>query len=182
MGSGGMVVIDEDNCILDVLKYFVDFMQFQSCGKCIPCREGLKRLHEILTNITRKPLNQSEHVTLERFKSVMQLEGLADVMRHTSLCGLGQSATNPILSALEKYREEFEEHVFDRKCKASVCKELRTFYINPEACTGCSICAKKCPSNAIVGSKQMPYFIIEENCIGCGSCLEVCKFSAVFLK
>lgn len=182
MGSGGMVVIDEDNCILDVLKYFVDFMQFQSCGKCIPCREGLKRLHEILTNITRKPLNQSEHSTLERFKGVMQLEGLADVMRHTSLCGLGQSATNPILSALEKYREEFEEHVFDRKCKASVCKELRTFYINPEACTGCSICAKKCPSNAIVGSKQMPYFIIEENCTGCGSCLEVCKFSAVFLK
>ena len=181
MGSGGMVVIDEENCILDILKYFVDFMQFQSCGKCIPCREGLKRLHEILTNITRKPQNQSEHTTLERFKGVMQLEGLAEVMRHTSLCGLGQSATNPILSALEKYRQEFEEHVFDRKCRASVCKELRTYHIDPEACTGCSLCAKKCSANAIIGSKQMPYFIIEENCTGCGSCMEVCKFSAVIM-
>ncbi len=182
MGSGGMVVIDEDNCILDILKYFVDFMQFQSCGKCIPCREGLKRLHEILTIITRKPVNQSDHATLERFKGVMQLEGLAEVMKNTSLCGLGQSATNPVLSALEEYREEFEEHIFDRKCKASVCKELRTFFIDPEVCTGCSLCAKKCPANAIIGSKQMPYFIIEENCTGCGSCFEICKFSAISLR
>jgi NADH:ubiquinone oxidoreductase subunit F (NADH-binding)/Pyruvate/2-oxoacid:ferredoxin oxidoreductase delta subunit len=182
MGSGGMVILDEDNCILDILKYFMDFMRHQSCGKCIPCREGMKRLFEILTIITRKPLDQNDHATLERFKGVMQLENLAGVMKYSSLCGLGQSAANPILSALKKFRDEFEEHIFDRKCSASVCKELRTFYINAEACTGCAICAKKCPENAIIGSKQMPFFIIEEKCNGCGVCLEVCKFNAVFLK
>jgi NADH:ubiquinone oxidoreductase subunit F (NADH-binding)/(2Fe-2S) ferredoxin len=182
MGSGGLVVVDEDNCILDLLKYFMDFMQYQSCGKCIPCREGMKRQHEILTSITRRPANPGDQTALDRFKSVVQLEHLAEVMKQTSLCGLGQSAINPILSALEKFKDEFEEHVFDRKCRASVCKELRTFYIDAEACTGCSICAKKCPENAIVGSKQMPYFILEESCTGCGICKDVCKFNAVFIK
>jgi NADH:ubiquinone oxidoreductase subunit F (NADH-binding)/Pyruvate/2-oxoacid:ferredoxin oxidoreductase delta subunit len=182
MGSGGMVVLDEENCILDILKYYMDFMQHQSCGKCIPCREGMKRLHEILTNITRKPIDQNNQATLKRFKSVMQLEVLADVMKHTSLCGLGQSAANPILSALVRFRPDFEEHIFERKCHASVCKELRTFYIAVDACTGCSLCAKKCPTNAIIGSKRMPYFVLDDKCIGCGACVEACKFNAVFVR
>ena len=182
MGSGGMVVLDEENCILDILKYYMDFMQYQSCGKCIPCREGMKRLHEILTNITRKPQKHSNHGSLKRFKGVMQLEVLADVMKHTSLCGLGQSAANPILSALGRFRDEFEQHIFERKCKASVCNELRTFHIVVDACTGCSLCAKKCPTNAIIGSKRMPYFIMEDQCIGCGACVEACKFNAVFVR
>jgi NADH:ubiquinone oxidoreductase subunit F (NADH-binding)/Pyruvate/2-oxoacid:ferredoxin oxidoreductase delta subunit len=182
MGSGGMVVLDEHNCILDVLKFFMDFMQYQSCGKCIPCREGTQRLHEILTSLTRKPLNEKGHATLVRFKGVMQLENLAEVMKNASLCGLGQSSPNPILSALEQFKDEFEEHLFERKCKAMVCKELRTFYIDVEACTGCSMCAKKCPTNAIIGTKRMPYFILEDKCIGCGACVEACKFNAVFVK
>jgi NADH:ubiquinone oxidoreductase subunit F (NADH-binding) len=182
MGSGGMIILDEDNCILDTLKYFMDFMQYQSCGKCIPCREGMKRLHEILTNITKKPVNQEDESSIGRYKGLLQLESLAEVMKITSLCGLGQSAANPILSALKKFRAEFEAHIFDRKCEAAVCKELRTFSIDIDACTGCSICAKKCPTSAIVGSKRMPYFIMEEMCNCCGICLDVCKFNAVFVK
>lgn len=182
IGSGGMVVLDEDNCILDTLKYFMDFMKHQSCGKCIPCREGMKRLHEILIHLTQKPDSMNENSTIDRFRGIMQLEGLADVMKHTSLCGLGQSAANPILSALGKFKGEFEEHLFERKCRASVCNELRTFFIDVDACIGCSLCAKKCPVKAIVGSKRMPYFIIEEQCIGCGECEDACKFNAVFIK
>jgi NADH:ubiquinone oxidoreductase subunit F (NADH-binding)/(2Fe-2S) ferredoxin/Pyruvate/2-oxoacid:ferredoxin oxidoreductase delta subunit len=182
MGSGGMIILDENNCILDTLKYFMDYMQYQSCGKCIPCREGMKRLHEILTNMTKKPVNQDESTEQERLKGIMLLKDLAEVMKISSLCGLGQSAANPILSALKKFRNDFEEHIFNRKCEAAVCKELRTFYIEVDACTGCSICAKKCPTNAIVGSKRMPYFVMDEQCIGCGICLEVCKFNAVFVK
>jgi Na+-translocating ferredoxin:NAD+ oxidoreductase RNF subunit RnfB len=157
-------------------------MQYQSCGKCIPCREGMKRLHEILTNITKKPDNKENGTGFDSNKSLVQLESLAEVMKITSLCGLGQSAANPILSALKRFRTEFEAHIFERKCQASVCKELRTFYIEVDACTGCSICAKKCPTNAIIGSKRMPYFVTEELCIGCGICLEACKFNAVFIK
>lgn len=182
MGSGGMIVLDEDNCILDVLKFFMDFMQYQSCGKCIPCREGTKRLYEILTELTRKPASSKDNSTMHRFKSIMQLEDLASVMKSTSLCGLGQSAANPILSAISKFKDEFEEHLFDRKCRASVCKELRTYYIEMDACTGCSLCARKCPTDAIIGSKRMPYFILEDKCIGCGACVEACKFNAVFEK
>ena len=182
IGSGGMVVLDEQNCVIDTLKYFMDFMKQQSCGKCIPCREGMKRLHEILVQITRKPESRDNNSTLDRMKGVMQLESLADVMKHTSLCGLGQSAANPILSALKKFRPDFEEHLFNRKCEASVCKELRTYYIEVDACTGCSLCARKCPVNAIVGSKRMPYYVLEEKCIGCGLCVEACKFNAVFVR
>ena len=182
LGSGGMIVLDEQNCIIDTLKYFMDFMKQQSCGKCIPCREGMKRLHEILTQITQKPASHDDNSTLNRIKSIMQLENLADVMKNTSLCGLGQSAANPILSALKKYKSDFEEHIFNRKCEAVVCKELRSYFIVVDACTGCSICARKCPSSAIIGSKLMPYYILEDKCIGCGLCIEACKFNAVFVR
>jgi NADH:ubiquinone oxidoreductase subunit F (NADH-binding) len=182
MGSGGITVFDDTVCMIDMVKYFMNFIQKESCGKCIPCREGSRRMLEILDNITRRPVNDDGHNTLERFKGVIQLESLAEVMRDTSLCGLGQTAPNPVLSTLKYFREEFEEHIFDRKCQASVCRNLRTFYIDVDKCTGCAACAKKCPTNAIIGTPRSPYFIVEEKCIGCGICQEVCKFSAVFFK
>lgn len=183
MGSGGIVIINQKVCILDMVKYYMKFMEKQSCGKCIPCREGTRRMSEILESITRKPQDESNpRATLERFKGVMQLESLAEVMKDTSLCGLGLNASNPILSSLKFFREEFEEHIFDRKCRANVCRELRTYYIDVDQCTGCSVCAKKCPADAIIGTKLHPYFIVQEKCIGCGICYESCKFSAITSK
>lgn len=182
MGSGGLVVMDEDTCMVDMAKFFTDFLQRESCGKCIPCREGTRRMHEILENITRRPVNESGFETLERFKGVMQLGNLAEVIRDTSLCGLGQTAPNPLISALKYFREEFEEHIFDRKCRAGVCKDLKVYYIDVDKCTGCTVCAKKCPTTAIIGSPRTPHFIIEDKCIGCGICFDVCKFVAVFVK
>ena len=178
-GSGGIVVAGKQTCIPDLVKYFMTFMQAQSCGKCIPCREGTRRIKEIMESITRKPVDENGHTTLERFKGVMQLENLASVMKETSLCGLGQRAPNPLLSSLRWFREEYEEHIFDRTCKSGVCRELRTFSILVDQCTGCTVCAKKCPEEAIVGSASHPYFIIQEKCTGCGICLEVCKFNAI---
>ena len=182
MGSGGLVVMDEDTCMVDIAKFFTDFLQRESCGKCIPCREGSRRMHEILENITRRPADDSKNETLERFKGVMQLSNLAEVIRDTSLCGLGQTAPNPLISALKYFREEFEEHIFDRKCRAGVCKDLKVYFIDIEKCTGCTLCAKKCPTTAIIGSARNPHFIIEDKCIGCGICYDVCKFAAVFVK
>jgi Na+-translocating ferredoxin:NAD+ oxidoreductase RNF subunit RnfB len=182
MGSGGMVVLDEDVCIIDTVKYFINFLQRQSCGKCIPCREGLRRIYEILNQITKRPLNHDSHTTLERFKGVMQLESLAEVIRDTSLCGLGQTATNSILSTLKWFRTEYEEHIFDRKCRANVCRELRSFVIEVDKCTGCMSCAKKCTANAIIGTKASPFFIVQEKCTSCGVCFDTCKFSAVLIQ
>ena len=174
--------MDEDTCMVDIAKFFMNFLQKESCGKCIPCREGTRRIHEILENITRRPTGESGYEVLERFKGIMQLSDLSEVIRDTSLCGLGQTAPNPLLSAMKWFREEFEEHVFDRKCRAGVCKELRLFYIDVDHCIGCVACLRKCPSNAIVGQPRQPHFIIEEKCIGCGICFDVCKFVAVKLK
>jgi NADH:ubiquinone oxidoreductase subunit F (NADH-binding)/Pyruvate/2-oxoacid:ferredoxin oxidoreductase delta subunit len=182
MGSGGMVVMDESTCVLDISRYFVGFMEKESCGKCIPCREGTRRMHEIMENVTRRPVTESGHETLERFKGLMQLESLAEVIKSTSLCGLGKTAPNPLLSTLKWFREEYEEHIFDRKCRAGVCNDLRTFYIDVNKCTGCTVCEPKCPVNVIFGTPNNPYFIIEDKCIGCGICYDVCKFSAVFVR
>ncbi|MFW5820651.1 MAG: NADH-ubiquinone oxidoreductase-F iron-sulfur binding region domain-containing protein, partial [Bacteroidota bacterium] len=147
MGSGGIIIINQEVCILDLVKYYMTFMEKQSCGKCIPCREGTRRMSEILESITKKPQDENNpRATLERFKGVMQLESLAEVMKDTSLCGLGQHAPNTVLSTLKYYRDEYEEHIFDRKCRASICTELRTYYIDVEKCTGCSVCARKCPA------------------------------------
>ena len=179
MGSGGLVVMDEDTCMVDVAKFFMDFIQRESCGKCIPCREGTRRMLEILESITHKPVNSSENEPLERFKGVTQLEKLGKVIKETSLCGLGQTAPNPVLSTLKWFREEYEEHIFDRKCRASVCTELRTFSIDVDSCTGCTICAKKCPTDAIIGSRKAPHFIVDDKCIGCGTCYDVCKFESI---
>ncbi len=179
MGSGGMVVMDEDTCMVDVAKFFMDFIQRESCGKCIPCREGTRRMLEILESITTKPKNRETHEPLARFKGVMQLESLGDVIKDTSLCGLGQTAPNPVLSTLRWFKEEYEEHVFDKKCRAGVCKNLREFSIDVEKCTGCTVCAKKCPTNAIIGGRKQPHFIIPDKCISCGACLEACNFDAI---
>lgn len=182
MGSGGIVVMDEETCMVDLARFFADFLQRESCGKCIPCREGSSRMHEILQNITRRPVNETGNETLERFKGVMQLENLATVIRDTSLCGLGQTAPNPLLSAMKYFRDEFEEHIFDRRCRSGVCKDLKVYYIDVDKCPGCAICARKCPVGAIIGSPRVPHFIIEEKCTGCGICYDVCKFDSVSVK
>jgi NADH:ubiquinone oxidoreductase subunit F (NADH-binding)/Pyruvate/2-oxoacid:ferredoxin oxidoreductase delta subunit/(2Fe-2S) ferredoxin len=182
MGSGGMVVLDEDCCIIDTVKYFLDFIQKESCGKCIPCREGTRRMLEVYDNITKRPVDTNSHSTLERFKGVMQLENLAGVIKDTSLCGLGQKAPNPVISSLRHFRKEYEEHIFDRKCDAGVCKELRLFYIDVDKCTGCTLCASRCAASAIIGTRKYPFFIVEAKCTGCGICYEVCKFNAISVK
>jgi len=168
--------------MVNLARYFMDFLQNESCGKCIPCREGTRKMLDILEGITKRPKEESTHETLERFKGVVQLESLAEVIRDTSLCGLGQNAPNPVLSSLKWFREEFEEHIFDRRCSAGVCHDLRTFFIDVEYCNGCNICQKKCPENAIIGSLKQPHFIIESKCTGCGICFDACKFSAIYFK
>ncbi len=182
MGSGGLVVMDEDTCMVDVAKFFMDFIQRESCGKCIPCREGTKRMLEILESITHKPVDESQNEALERFKGIMQLEKLAKVINETSLCGLGQTAPNPVMSTLKWFRNEYEAHIFDRKCPANVCTELRTFTIDVDMCTGCTICAKKCPTDAIIGSRKAPHFVVDDKCIACGTCYDVCKFDAITIS
>jgi len=181
MGSGGFVVMDDTTCIVDMVKYFIDFLQKESCGKCIPCREGTNRMYEILNAITNKPVDGAGHGSLNRFRGVMQLEGLAQVIKETSLCGLGKTAPNPVLSALKYFREEFEEHIYERKCRTNVCKNLRSFVISFERCTGCMMCAKKCPEDAIVGTARNPHFILKDKCTSCGICYDVCKFNAIDL-
>lgn len=182
LGLGGLIILDDKTCMVNLARYFMDFLQNESCGKCIPCREGTGKMLDILEGITKRPKEETTHETLERFKGVVQLESLAEVIRDTSLCGLGRNAPNPVLSSLKWFREEFEEHIFDRRCTAGICHDLRTFYIEVEACNGCNICQKKCPENAIIGSIKQPHFIIESKCTGCGICFDVCKFSAIYFK
>jgi NADH:ubiquinone oxidoreductase subunit F (NADH-binding) len=182
MGAGGFIIIDENTCMVDLVRYYMEFIRNESCGKCIPCREGTGRMLEILESIIRKPLNEESGTTLERFKGVMQLETIASVMKDTSLCGLGQHAPNPFMSALKNFRDEFEEHIFDRKCRANICRGLRTFSIDVDKCTGCTACASKCPVNAIYGTRLQPFFVVEEKCIGCGICFDICKFSAITVR
>jgi NADH:ubiquinone oxidoreductase subunit F (NADH-binding)/(2Fe-2S) ferredoxin len=180
MGSGGLVVMDEDTCMVDMARYFLSFITSESCGKCIPCREGTQRLYEILDSIV-SPYSSMKNETenLLRFNRVLNMESLAQVIKDTSLCGLGQSAPNPVLSTLRFFRREYEAHIYDRKCPAHQCKGLLTYSIDTNACTGCTLCAKKCPSAAIVGEKKKAHYIVDEKCIRCGTCLDVCRFSAV---
>ncbi len=180
MGSGGLVVMDEDTCMVDMARYFLDFITHESCGKCIPCREGTQRLYEILDSIV-SPYSKmkSEEDNLLRFNRVLNMESLAQVIRDTSLCGLGQTAPNPVLSTLRFFRSEYEAHIYDRKCPARQCKGLLKYEIDTNACTGCTLCAKKCPTQAVVGEKKKAHYIVDEKCIRCGTCRDVCRFSAV---
>ena len=178
MGSGGLVVMDEDNCMVDVAKFFMDFIQRESCGKCVPCREGTRRMLETLNRITRGRKNETGKQTLERFQSVVLLEQLAEMIRDTSLCGLGQTAPNPVLSTLRWFRHEYEAHVYDRCCPAKACAELISYRIT-DKCTGCTLCAKKCPAEAIIGTVKEVHAVLEDRCIGCGVCADSCRFNAI---
>lgn len=181
MGSGGLVAMDENTCMVDVAKFFVEFLQNESCGKCVPCREGTRQMREILEQITRPRSAERGDDALLRFKSVLRLRNLANVIRATSLCGLGQTAPNPVLSTLRWFREEYEAHVYDRKCPAGVCKGLVRCRIVPELCKGCTACLRVCHHDAIVGAIRQTHRIEPMKCTGCGACLTACKFHAIQL-
>ncbi len=182
MGSGGMVVMDESTCMVDVARYFMSFVQGESCGKCIPCREGTKRMLEILERIAMVKPERNTDDQLRRFDGAMLLESLANIVADTSLCGLGQTAPNPVLSTLKYFRDEYEAHLFDRKCPAGVCRGLLTYRIDTSKCTGCGLCAAKCPQGAILGEKRQAHFIVSERCISCDACRQVCNFGAVLAE
>ena len=182
MGSGGLVVMDDKTCMVDVAKFFMDFIQRESCGKCIPCREGTKRMLDILNGITSGRQSEGEIDALNRFRGVMYLNRLAEVIRETSLCGLGQTAPNPVLATLRWFRDEYEEHIYNRHCPAGVCTELLEYEIDGEKCIGCMACARKCPADAIKGAKRSPHYIVKDLCIRCGACVAACKFDAVRTK
>jgi NADH:ubiquinone oxidoreductase subunit F (NADH-binding)/(2Fe-2S) ferredoxin len=173
MGSGGMIVMDQDTCMVDVARYFVEFLKEESCGQCNPCREGLKQMLEILTRICRGH-GKPEDVEL--------LEELGVMMQRFSLCGLGTSAPNPVLTTILYFRDEYEQHIRDKKCPAGVCKPLFHYEIDAEACTGCMVCARKCPQEAISGEKKKVHVLDQEKCIKCSICYEACKFDAVLIK
>jgi NADH:ubiquinone oxidoreductase subunit F (NADH-binding)/Pyruvate/2-oxoacid:ferredoxin oxidoreductase delta subunit len=170
MGSGGMIVMDENTCMIDVAKYFVNFLKNESCGKCTPCREGLVQMHGILTDITEGKGKESD---------LELLEELAELVHDTSLCQLGVTAPNPILTTIQYFRDEYEAHIKDKRCPAKVCKALISYSINADKCTGCHVCAKKCPVNAISGEIKQKHKISHDKCIKCGVCEESCKFNAV---
>jgi NADH:ubiquinone oxidoreductase subunit F (NADH-binding)/NAD-dependent dihydropyrimidine dehydrogenase PreA subunit/(2Fe-2S) ferredoxin len=170
MGSGGMIVMDENTCMVDVAKYFVDFLQEESCGKCVPCREGIKRMHEILEDISTGKGREGD---------IDLLEEIGFILKEGALCALGSTAANPVLSTIKYFRQEYDAHIRDKRCPAGVCSELITYSIDPEQCTGCGRCVKACPAEAIVGEKKQPHSLDPEKCIKCGSCFEVCKFDAV---
>ena len=172
MGSGGLVVMDEGTCMVDVAKYFLTFSQSESCGKCTPCREGTTRMMEILNRITKGDGKLDDLDTLER---------ISKVMKQTALCGLGQTAPNPVLSTLRYFREEYIAHIEHKKCPAGVCTDLLHYEIDHENCIGCRVCAKNCPVGAITGNVKQPHQIDIDRCIQCGTCLDVCKFDAVHL-
>ena len=173
MGSGGLIVMDEDTCMVDIAKFFLEFTVDESCGKCAPCRIGTKRLLEILEKIT------SGKGTLE---DIDKLEELCYSIKDSAFCGLGQTAPNPILSTLKYFRDEYVAHVVDKKCPAGVCKALLSYVIEPDKCKGCSLCAKKCPVGAISGEIKSPFTIDTEKCIKCGVCMDSCKFGAIVKK
>ncbi|MFH1013415.1 MAG: NADH-quinone oxidoreductase subunit NuoF [Thermoplasmatota archaeon] len=170
MGSGGMIVMDEDTCMVDVAKYFVNFLKNESCGKCTPCREGLAQMHSILKGITEGRGKDGD---------IELLEELAEIVKDTSLCQLGATAPNPILTTLRYFKEEYEAHIKDKKCPAHVCKSLITYDIDAKKCVGCQLCAKKCPVEAISGKVKQTHKINQKICIKCGICYENCKFKAV---
>jgi NADH:ubiquinone oxidoreductase subunit F (NADH-binding)/(2Fe-2S) ferredoxin len=173
MGSGGLIVMDEDDCMVSVAKFFLEFTVEESCGKCSPCRIGNKRLHELLEHITK---GKGTLADLDRLKN------MSYVIKDTSLCGLGQSSPNPVLSTLENFRDEYEAHVTVKKCPAGKCKDLMEYFIIAANCVGCTACARVCPVGAITGERKEPHFINPSICIKCGACMEKCKFDAIIIQ
>ncbi len=173
MGSGGLIVMDEDNCMVDIAKFFLAFTVDESCGKCTPCRIGTKRLYEMLDKITKG------QGTLE---DLDKIEELCYYIKANSLCGLGQTAPNPVLSTLRYFREEYIAHVVDKTCPAGVCKDLLKYNIDPDKCRGCTLCSRKCPAGAITGTVKQPHIIDQNKCLKCGACMEACKFGAISKK
>jgi len=173
MGSGGMIIMDEDNCMVDIAKFFLEFTVDESCGKCPPCRIGTKRMYEILDRITS---GKGEEGDIEK------LELLAKNIKQSALCGLGQTAPNPVLSTLRYFRDEYEAHVKEHRCPAGVCRAMLKYYIIPDKCKGCSLCSKKCPVGAISGEVKKPFVIDQSKCIKCGVCMDTCKFAAIEKK
>lgn len=173
MGSGGLVVMDENTCMVEVARFFMSFTQRESCGKCVPCREGTKRMLEILERIVDGKGKMSD---------LDELEELATMVQSMALCGLGKSAPLPVISTLKRFRDEYEEHIRDKKCRAKVCTALRQFHINEEFCIGCGKCAKNCPAGAITGKIKHPYHIDNDRCIKCGACKDNCNFDAIYVE
>jgi NADH-quinone oxidoreductase subunit F len=172
MGSGGMIVMDEDTCMVDVARYFLDFLTDESCGKCAPCREGVRQMLKILTNITRGKGKEGD---------IELLAELAEVAQEAALCALGQTAPNPFLSTMQYFKDEYEAHIKEKRCPSLYCKELINYYIDPQKCQACMICLKKCPSDAIIGEKKTIHVIDQDKCTKCDTCFEVCppRFRAV---
>ena len=173
IGSGGLVVMNDQSCMVEVARFFMNFTQRESCGKCVPCREGTKRMLEILERIVDGKGEMSD---------LDELEELANMVQNMALCGLGKSAPLPVISTLKRFRNEYEEHIRDKKCRAKVCTALRQFHINPEFCIGCGKCAKNCPAGAISGKIKHPYHIDNDICIKCGACKDNCNFDAVYVE
>jgi len=172
MGSGGMIVMDEDTCMVDVARYFIHFLTDESCGKCVPCREGLRQMHKTLTRITEGKGKEGD---------IELLEEISETAIEASLCALGKSAPNPFLSTLRYFRNEYEAHIKENRCPALSCKELIAYLIEPDKCLACMICLRKCPADAIDGGKNRIHVIDQDKCTKCGTCFEVCpsRFGAV---
>jgi len=170
MGSGGLVVMDEDTCMVDVAKFFLEFTQRESCGKCVPCREGTKQMLLMLQKICNGEGTMDD---------LSKLEELAHMVKETSLCGLGQTAPNPVITTIRYFRDEYVAHIKDKRCPAKICPALIKYVVDPEKCRKCGLCARNCPVKCISGDRQTPYLINQEKCIKCGTCMQVCPFGAI---
>jgi NADH-quinone oxidoreductase subunit F len=173
MGSGGMIVMDDRSCMVEVARYYVNFLCGESCGKCTPCREGLRQMRGILTDICEGRATPGD---------IELLEDICDMLKDDSLCALGKSSPNPVLTTLRYFRSEYEAHIREKRCPAGVCRSLTAFAIEKEKCTGCTLCAKSCPVGAISGALKAPHTIDEGICTACGICRDMCRFEAGMAK